>query len=236
MLWIRGMAQKAINIAANWASEQEPQFRSKKTEIVQFIHKRNPDLGSLLKNGSKLPLSKEARLLGVTLDSKLAWKPHITRITHQATTGLMQCWQILGKMWEIKPSMMKWIYTLHSYDMSRGVFRGGHGAMAPPPLGRQDSIMSIKKYEKLWHGPPFVTRAESLSTQKENLGKDLFFFWSSPNFGQEKGLILSGEIFFGLHYFQISWPPPFENPAFATVYVQSCVHVCPGLAVSTKSI
>ena len=66
------MAQKAINIASNWASEQEPQFRSKKTEIVQFIHKRNPDLGSLLKNGSKLPLSKEARLLGVTLDSKLA--------------------------------------------------------------------------------------------------------------------------------------------------------------------
>ena len=26
MLWIRGMTQKAINIAANWASEQELQF------------------------------------------------------------------------------------------------------------------------------------------------------------------------------------------------------------------
>ena len=28
MLWIKGMAQKAINIAANWASEQELQFNS----------------------------------------------------------------------------------------------------------------------------------------------------------------------------------------------------------------
>ena len=46
MLWIRGMAQKAINIATNWASEQELQFSSKKTEIVQFTLKRNPDLGS----------------------------------------------------------------------------------------------------------------------------------------------------------------------------------------------
>ena len=91
MLWIRGMAQKAINIAANWALDQELQFSSKKIEIVKFTHKRNPDLGSLSMNGLKLELSKEARLFGVTLDSKLTWKPHITRITRKATTALMQC-------------------------------------------------------------------------------------------------------------------------------------------------
>ena len=107
MLWVRGMVQKAINNAASWASEQELQFRSKKTEIVQFTNKRNPNLGSLSMNGSKLQRSKEARLLGVTWNSKLTWKPHITRITRQATTPLMQYRQILGKMWEIKPSMMK---------------------------------------------------------------------------------------------------------------------------------
>ena len=91
MLWIRGMAQKAINIAANWALEQELQFSSKKTEIVLLTHKRNPDLGSLSMNRTKLELSKEARLLGVTLDSKLTWKPLITQITRKSTTSLMQC-------------------------------------------------------------------------------------------------------------------------------------------------
>ena len=111
MVWIRGMAQKAINIAANWASEQELQFSSKKTEIVRFTHKRNPDVGSLSMNASKLEVSEEARLLEVTLDSKLTWKPHITRITRKATTALMQCRQIVGKTWGITPSMMKWIYT-----------------------------------------------------------------------------------------------------------------------------
>ena len=111
------MAQKAINIATNWASEQELQFSSKKTEIVLFAHKRNPDLGSLSMNGSKLELSKEARLLGVTLDSKLTWKPHITRITRKATTALMQCRQIVGETWGIKPSMMKWIYTAMIMDI-----------------------------------------------------------------------------------------------------------------------
>ena len=62
-LWIRGMAQKERNIPANWASEQELQFRSNKTEIVLFTHKRNPDFGSLSMNGAKLELSQEARLL-----------------------------------------------------------------------------------------------------------------------------------------------------------------------------
>ena len=65
MLWIRGMAQKAVNIAENCALEQELQFSCKKTEIVLFTHKRNPDLGSLSMNGTKLELSNEARLLGV---------------------------------------------------------------------------------------------------------------------------------------------------------------------------
>ena len=111
MLWISGMAQKAINISANWALEQELQFSSKKTEIVLFTYKRNPDLGSWLINGSKLELFKEAWLLGVTLDSKLTWKPYITRITRKATTALMICRQIERKTWGIKPSMMKWIYT-----------------------------------------------------------------------------------------------------------------------------
>ena len=81
--------------------------------------------------------------------------------------------------------------------------------------------------------PPLVTWAEGLST--ETVGEDLFldknwtkfewrpfFFWSSPNFGQENGLGFGLENFHsGLHYsqiFWISWPPPFENPAYATVW------------------
>ena len=47
------MAQKAINIATNWALDQELQFSSKKTAIILFTHKRNPDLGSLSMNGKK---------------------------------------------------------------------------------------------------------------------------------------------------------------------------------------
>ena len=70
------MVQKAINNAANWASEQELQFRSKKTEIVQFTHKRNPNLGSLSMNGSKLQLSKEAKLLEQQANLETTYYPN----------------------------------------------------------------------------------------------------------------------------------------------------------------
>ena len=66
MLWI-----KALNIASNCAHNQELQFSSKKTEIVLFTNKRKPDFGTLRLNGRQLKISKEATLLGVTLDGKL---------------------------------------------------------------------------------------------------------------------------------------------------------------------
>ena len=55
-----------------------------------------------------------------------------------------------------------------------------------PPLGRQDSIISLQKYAKLWHGPLFVTWAEDLST--ETVGKDLFW--------PKTGLNLCEDLFF----------------------------------------
>ena len=88
MLWIRGMAQKAINIASNWTSEQELQFSSKKIEIVLLTHNRNPDLDFWSMNGSKLELFKQARLLDITPDSKLTCEPHYYPNYPQSNYGI----------------------------------------------------------------------------------------------------------------------------------------------------
>ena len=52
-----------------------------------------------------------------------------------------------------------------------------------------------------------------------NLGEDPFL-WYSPNFWPKAGLNLSGE-FFLLVFIILKFPappPPFENPAYASVY------------------
>ena len=59
VLWIKDRAQKALNIASNWAHNQELQFSSKKIEIVLFINKRNPDFGTLRLNGRQLEIPKK---------------------------------------------------------------------------------------------------------------------------------------------------------------------------------
>ena len=111
MLWIKGRAQKALNIASNWAHNQELHFSSKKTEIVLFTNKRKPAFGSLSLNGRRLEISKEATLLGITIDSKLTWKSHKTQIARKATAALLQCRRIVGRAWGLNPTNMKWIYT-----------------------------------------------------------------------------------------------------------------------------
>ena len=55
------------------------------------------------------------------------------------------------------------------------------------------------------------------------LSEDLFYFCSSPNFGRKIGLILSGTIFVSdlsssKNFLKFLPPPPFQNPAYATVY------------------
>ena len=62
-------------------------------------------------------------------------------------------------------------------------------------------------------GPPsFVTWAEGFSTP--TVGQDLFF-WSSPDFGQENGLILGGKIFIPvvmiLKFSEFPAPPPLSK-------------------------
>ena len=84
--------------------------------------------------------------------------------------------------------------------------------------------------------PPFVTWAESLSTQTDRIRVKTRFFLSSCIFGPKTGLILSEYLFFfwsshtdsewrknffGLHYFQISCPPPPPPP-----FRKSCVRYC----------
>ena len=73
----------------------------------------------------------------------------------------------------------------------QGAYLGGAMVSWPPPLGRQDSIIPIELYAKVRHAPPpflFVTWTKAWA-HKRTEDK------SSSNFGQENGLILSGEIF-----------------------------------------
>ena len=65
------------------------------------------------------------------------------------------------------------LLLIEQTSMPRGVFRGMNGAMSPPPLGRQDSIISIEwfAYHSILH-----TIATFGPKSGLNLSEELFFF------------------------------------------------------------
>ena len=95
-------------------------------------------------NSSKLELSQKTRLLGVTLDSKLTWEPHISRITPKATTALMQCRQIVGKTLGIKPFILKWIYPAMIRPIMSYVYVSLAGG-----LNKNHLVRKLKKVQRL---------------------------------------------------------------------------------------
>ena len=114
-----------------------------KTEVLHLS--RNPDQCVLQVNGATLKQVEKFKYLGVAFTSDGRQDEELDIRTGKASAS--------------------------SVARGRGVFRGGHWAMAPS-LGCQGSIISVEKCAKLWHGPLFVSWAEGLSS--ETVGEDLF--------------------------------------------------------------
>jgi hypothetical protein len=107
-------AQKAINVSVGWAKEMGVEFSVDKTVVMLFTNKRSSSykIPSGLKiYGQEIPFSKTAKYLGVTLDDKLSWRPHIENKIKKAKRTLMAIRSVIGKSWGPSPECAKWSWT-----------------------------------------------------------------------------------------------------------------------------
>jgi hypothetical protein len=109
---IYNIMQKALHHAENWAAENGLKFCPKKTNAILFTRKhiKIDSLPHLRMYGQQVPNVKETKMLGVVIDSKLNWTPHITQIIAACKKALMTIRPLLRKTWSPKPIYTRWCF------------------------------------------------------------------------------------------------------------------------------
>lgn len=109
---VSNLMQDALEIIEEWCTREQLRVNPSKTKLIPFTRRRN--LEDLLPPSlfqTTLEFGREAKFLGVILDTKLTWNQHIQKITTKSKMTLMSLKRAIGKSWGLKPSVVHWIYT-----------------------------------------------------------------------------------------------------------------------------
>jgi len=75
------LLQRAIDLLLNWSSTNGLSFSPPKSSAIHFCRIRNcPKNLELSLHNSPIPLTSSLKVLGLILDNKLSWKPHILHV------------------------------------------------------------------------------------------------------------------------------------------------------------
>ena len=97
---ISDRVQEGLKTVEDWAAESGLTLSSSKTFATMFTWKRKWNYHPLVLRGEEIQLMDRVTYLGVTLDSKLSWIPHITDKSAKASRCLFMCRRAVGKTWE----------------------------------------------------------------------------------------------------------------------------------------
>ena len=107
------LLQNGLNIVSKWCETQGLKVSAEKTVAVKFTkNEKEACKAKILKLGNtNIQYSNHMKYLGITLDSKLTFKPHLENKLKQANNALWTCKSFVQKNWGISPKMMMWMYT-----------------------------------------------------------------------------------------------------------------------------
>ena len=108
---ITNTLQLLIKQLQNWGSDCGLKFSPEKTVAVLFNSKGREIARPMKIDGRKIKYVREVKHLGITLDYKLSWKPHISKTLANCSSLMRALIAKTRGLYGPKPKLMKWLYT-----------------------------------------------------------------------------------------------------------------------------
>jgi ribonuclease HI len=106
-----GRMQSGLRMVENWCRDKGLSVNPKKTSLILFTRKRKLEsISRLTLFGTELIETNEVKYLGIVLDKKLTWKPHLEDRLKKSYRIFGQCRRAVGKTWGLRPRWIRWIY------------------------------------------------------------------------------------------------------------------------------
>jgi ribonuclease HI len=102
--------QGALTTAENWCKLSGLAINPNKAIVMPVTNRYKYKLKTLKLFGHELPFVKEAKYLGVTLDTRLNFEGHVSNVIAKCTKSFWACRSMVGKNWGLTPKMTRWIY------------------------------------------------------------------------------------------------------------------------------
>ena len=106
--------QQMCEILEKWFGKWRISINPTKSAAVLFTRrpgKKNRNVGSVKMFGEKIPWVSETRYLGLILDERLTWKPHIEHVRNKALGGMAALRPITGRRSKLSLKNKVLLYT-----------------------------------------------------------------------------------------------------------------------------
>lgn len=117
----------ALTKIVHWFNVNNLLLNEKKTNCIRFVTTNVRQVStSVLINGARLDLVDTTKFLGITLDSKLQWGPHIDKLSNRLSSAAYAVYKI-RQLTDIETARLVYFSYFHSV-MSYGILLWGNAA------------------------------------------------------------------------------------------------------------
>ena len=162
--------QKILDELSEWGKTCGLKFNPEKSVAIVFTRRRKRPPFALKIDGKEIEFKTEVKYLGVTLDSKLHWTPHINDKINKTKKYLGMVANMTRNNWGPKPKLMRWAYIgIVRPMLCYGAMIWGHRAPELMEKFRRINRMAINTFASFPRSTPTAALEVMLDIQPLHL-------------------------------------------------------------------